>query len=304
MRVLRRRKPLGEGVAKLVGEVSRGRPGRRIEREHPVDERAERLRQVRPGLGERRGAGLDPPRRLEQRAVPERMPARERLPEHRPDRPDVGRRPARLAVHQPLGRHVGERPGHVAGGGQRLLLGELREPEVEQPRGQLLRLRPAGRWRASRRGGRSRARARVRDPRAPARPSRPPPRRPARRPAAPRAWSAPGRTRRRCRRCASRGRARRRAGSARAAVAPPPGPPVRPGSPPCPRAGRSSARRRGPCARRAPARPSRSRRCPAGAGADSAPQRARWWKGQAPPRTRDLGVSPGRPESCAGRPTR
>ena len=37
-------------------------------------------------------------------------------------------------VHEPLGRHVGERPGDIAGGGQRLLFGELREPEVQQPR--------------------------------------------------------------------------------------------------------------------------------------------------------------------------
>ena len=49
------------------------------------------------------------------------------------DRPDVRRRAAGLAVHEPLRRDVGERAGHVAGGRQRLLLGELGEPEVEQP---------------------------------------------------------------------------------------------------------------------------------------------------------------------------
>ena len=68
------------------------------------------------------------------------MPAGQRLPEHDADRPDVGSRFARLAV-QPLGRHVGQRPRHVAGRGELLLVRELRETEVEQADRDLLALR-------------------------------------------------------------------------------------------------------------------------------------------------------------------
>ena len=55
----------------------------------------------------------------------------ERLPQHHADRPDVGGRGRLLAV-QALGRDVGERAGHVAARRQRVELGHLREPEVEQ----------------------------------------------------------------------------------------------------------------------------------------------------------------------------
>ena len=49
------------------------------------------LRQVGPKRRERRRARLDRARRVEHRRLPERVPARERLPEHHADRPDVGR---------------------------------------------------------------------------------------------------------------------------------------------------------------------------------------------------------------------
>ena len=59
------------------------------------------------------------------------MPAGQRLPEEDADRPDVGRS-VRLSPGEALGCDVGERAGHVAGGGERLGLLELREAEVEE----------------------------------------------------------------------------------------------------------------------------------------------------------------------------
>ena len=64
------------------------------------------------------------------------MPPRERLPQQDADRPDVGCGPCRLAC-QPLRRDIGERSRHVARGRQRLLLGDEREPEIEQLHGDL-----------------------------------------------------------------------------------------------------------------------------------------------------------------------
>ena len=119
-------------AAQLVGELARRRPARGTRRERAVDELEQPLRQVRPELAERPRAGLDRARRLEHRAVPERMPSGERLPEHHADRPDVrGRR--RLVAREPLRRDVRERPGDVSLRGQRLGLGHAREPEVEEP---------------------------------------------------------------------------------------------------------------------------------------------------------------------------
>ena len=99
MRVLRRRSRSAKVSRSSWARWAAGGLAAGSSDEHPVDERAERLRQVRPGLGERRGAGLDPPRRLEQRAVPERMPAGERLPSIAPSAQMSAARPARLAVH-------------------------------------------------------------------------------------------------------------------------------------------------------------------------------------------------------------
>ena len=58
---------------------------------------------------------------------------RERLPQHHADRPDVRSR-RRLAAREPFRRDVRKRSGYIAGLGQRLGLGHLREPEVEHPR--------------------------------------------------------------------------------------------------------------------------------------------------------------------------
>ncbi len=80
----------------------------------------------------RRDVSLGPP-------FPERMRAGERLPEHHADRPDVGGG-GRLLAEQPLGRDVAERAGDVADRGQRVELGHLREPEVEQPHVDLVAL--------------------------------------------------------------------------------------------------------------------------------------------------------------------
>ena len=59
------------------------------------------------------------------------MPARERLPEHHADRPDVGCL-RRLFAEQTLRRDVGERAGNVPDRGQRVELLHLGEPEVDQ----------------------------------------------------------------------------------------------------------------------------------------------------------------------------
>jgi hypothetical protein len=59
------------------------------------------------------------------------MAAGKRLPQHHAHRPDVGGRRRLLAV-EPLGRDIGERSGHVAHGGERVELGHLGEPEVEE----------------------------------------------------------------------------------------------------------------------------------------------------------------------------
>ena len=242
--------------------------------------------------------------RLEQRAVPERMPAGERLPEHRPDRPDVGGRPAGLAVHEPLGRHVGERPGHVAGRGQRLLLGQLREAEVEQPRRDALAFgeqdvrrlhvavddpaRVRVRETLEHLGGRLDRGA---------------------------SFSSPARSA-----CAHRLPGHVLVGDVD--VARVPVEPVGAQAALVPQPCRRQRLALGPRRRFALARDDLERDLEAGALVTCEPdraraaaaeraqgpiplrQRARWWKGQAPPRPRDLGFSPVRSESCAGRATR
>ena len=60
------------------------------------------------------------------------MLAGERLPEEDTDGPDVACRRG-VAPGETLGRDIGERAGHVADGGQRVRLVELRQTEVEQP---------------------------------------------------------------------------------------------------------------------------------------------------------------------------
>jgi len=91
----------------------------------------QRPRQV-GALGRERGsAGLDQLRGLDDAAAPERVPPGEALVEDDADGPDV-RCGGRLLAAQPLGRDVRERPGDVAGRRQRLLVRELRQPEVEQ----------------------------------------------------------------------------------------------------------------------------------------------------------------------------
>ncbi len=120
-------------AAQRVGEVAGRRPPGRVGRQRAVDEAQEPLRQVGAELTERSSAGLDRARGLEHRATPERMPSRERLPEHHADRPDVGRR-RRLAAGEPLGRDVRERSRHVSRLGECLGVGHLREPEVEHAR--------------------------------------------------------------------------------------------------------------------------------------------------------------------------
>ena len=87
--------PRWREAAQLVGELARGRPLARILRERAIDEPQQPLRQLGPQLAERPRAGLDRARRLEHRAAPERMPSRERLPEHHADGPDVRRRRSR-----------------------------------------------------------------------------------------------------------------------------------------------------------------------------------------------------------------
>ena len=80
---------------------------------------------------ERRRSRLDRSGHLLQRHAPERVLARERLPQQDADPPDVARGTCLLSA-QPFGRDVRERARNVADGGQRLGLVELCEPEVEQ----------------------------------------------------------------------------------------------------------------------------------------------------------------------------
>ena len=68
------------------------------------------------------------------------MASGERLPEQHADGPDVRPRCRRLSA-KPLRRDVGERPGDVAGGGQRLRLRQARKAEVEQPNRDVLTVR-------------------------------------------------------------------------------------------------------------------------------------------------------------------
>src|SRR5207244_776983 len=111
----------------------RGRPAR-IDRDGAVHELDERLRQVWTGGGKRRSAASDSFRDLQERSGAERVQSGEGLPEQDADRPDVRRGPRRPAA-QPLRRDVRQRARNVTGGGERLLLRDEREPEVEQTDG-------------------------------------------------------------------------------------------------------------------------------------------------------------------------
>ena len=83
---------------------------------------------------------LDAPRGLHEVAAPERMLAGECFPEDDAEPPYVGGR-CRGKSLQPLGRDVRERSGNVAEPGQRVELGHLRQPEVEEPHVDARRLR-------------------------------------------------------------------------------------------------------------------------------------------------------------------
>ena len=116
--------------AQRVREIPGRGPSGRVRRQRAVDDAEDALRQVGAKLAQRPRSGLDRARGLEHRATPERMSPRERLPQHHADGPDVRSR-RRLAAREPLGRDVRERPGDIAGLGQRLSLRHLRETEVE-----------------------------------------------------------------------------------------------------------------------------------------------------------------------------
>ena len=122
----------GGGAPERGCELRRGRALGRLHRQGLVDEGDERLREVGARGRQRRSAAADPLRDLEERPAAERVASGECLPEQDADRPDVGCGPGGLAA-QPLRRDVGERSGHIPGGGQRLLLGDEREAEVEEP---------------------------------------------------------------------------------------------------------------------------------------------------------------------------
>ena len=206
------------------------------------------------------------------------MAARECLPEHHADRPDVGGLGGERAG-KAFRRDVGERSGNVALGGQGLGLLDLGEAEVED-----LRVNPAALCQQDVRRldvtvddpapvsvrerledlGRSLDRRRVVELAASQ---------------APRGRCDPGRTRRRCRRAASRGRTRRRADTKDDGGARPPRPPARLATPPSPPAARSSGPRRARSARRGRARPSRSRRSPGASAAGSGRERGRSGQG-------------------------
>ena len=134
-----RREPPACGAGASAASAARRPAARRVGRRCGLQRRGRSATVSRTWSGrsgrsvcERRGAVLDPPRRLDQVAAPERVLARERLPEDDADGPDVGGRGGRLAL-QALRRDVGERAGDVAERGQRVELRHLRETEVEQP---------------------------------------------------------------------------------------------------------------------------------------------------------------------------
>ena len=227
---------VGERAPQLLRERRRGRPLRRVDRDRAGDRREQALRQVGPLLLERRRARLDRRRHLRQRHAPERVLARERLPEQDPDAPDVARRAGLLAA-QPLGRDVRERSR------------ARRRPRSASPSRRTARAR--SRAAAPRRSSPSASstfdgltsRWMIPRPCAWARPSRicaaaSTASRVAQlaRRASPRAASGRRRTRTRCRRGRSPSRSRTSGGSARGAGGTPPRPRARRERPPCPRA--------------------------------------------------------------------
>ena len=126
-------------VAQLGGEALRSRPALRARDERAVHRLEDVARQVGAQRLERRRAVLDAPRRLDEVAAPERMLAGERFPEDDAEPPHVGGR-CRGQSLQPLRRDVRERSRDVAERGQRVELGHLRQPEVEEPHVDVRRL--------------------------------------------------------------------------------------------------------------------------------------------------------------------
>ncbi len=119
-------------VAQLGGEALRSRASLRARDEGAVHRLQDVARQVRAQSLERRRAVLDAPGRLDEVAAPERMLACECFPEDDAEPPHVGGRCCGEAL-QPLRRDVRERARDVAERGQRVELGHLRQPEVEEP---------------------------------------------------------------------------------------------------------------------------------------------------------------------------
>ncbi len=126
--------PAVERPTQTGGEPGGGGTFRRIHGKGAVDELHERAWQVGAGSRERGGPAPDALCYLEEPSAAERMAVRERLPEHDPDRPDVGRGLGRLPG-EPFRRDVRKRARNVAGGGERLLLRDECEPEVEEADG-------------------------------------------------------------------------------------------------------------------------------------------------------------------------
>ena len=101
--------------------------------ERAIDRRGQAPRQVAATAAERLQTGPDAPRRGGRRRPADGVDAGERLVEDQRERVQVGLL-ADLAAFALLGRHVGERPQHVAGAGQRVLLGDAGAAEVGQLR--------------------------------------------------------------------------------------------------------------------------------------------------------------------------
>ena len=115
----------------VLGQAEANLPPGRIKIEGAVDGREKRLRQIRPHRLERRGTRLDRTGCLQEGAAPERMTARQGLPEHQPHRPHVGRL-GRQAAGQAFRGDVGERARHVALRRQRPRSVVRRGPNVGQ----------------------------------------------------------------------------------------------------------------------------------------------------------------------------
>ena len=125
------------GRGQLGAQLVRQRAPLGIELERVVDRVAELERQVAAAVAKRGQRLAEPPGGRRRPAGAHRVRARPGLVEREGERVDVAGR-AEAGALGLLGRHVGERPDHVAGVGERVVAHDVRHAEV----GQLREARP------------------------------------------------------------------------------------------------------------------------------------------------------------------